>query len=194
MDRGISGSPFWAQAEKQVANSGFFDSWDPTFDMNTTTHPLQNQLHSNSFGEQNAFGTPPVTRSGVPSTSIGTPGTGTPQPCTLNLVLRPEQLDNGNQGTEMQTRIDRVEYRLERMEHRLERVDHLLGDLQTCLTNLGEKIELQRTSHEEKVNYSIETIKKGMDKFFTRFARQLEKEMMDLEDHSGSQAAELAVM
>lgn len=96
-------------------------------------------------------------------------------------------------SSEMQKRIDGVEHRLERMEHRLERVDHLLGDLQICLTNLGEKMELQRISHEEKVNYSIETIKKGMDKFFTRFASQLENEMTDTEERGGCKA-ELALM
>ncbi|KAH7000875.1 hypothetical protein EDB80DRAFT_581018 [Ilyonectria destructans] len=193
MECGISGSPPWAQAEKEVANCGFFDSWNPAFDMNTTTLPLQNQLQSNSFGGESAYGTPPLARLGAPSSSMATPGTGTPQPCTLNLVLRPEQLENDSQGSEMQKRIDRVEHRLERMEHRLERVDHLLGDLQICLTNLGEKMELQRISHEEKVDYSIETIKKGMDKFFTRFASQLENEMTDTEERGGCKA-ELAVM
>lgn len=93
-------------------------------------------------------------------------------------------------SSDIHTRIDRLEQRFEHVEHRLERVDRTLGDLHTCLTNLGEKLELQRTTHEEKVNHSIETIKKGMDRFFTRFARQLEKEMISAEDGM----AEYAIM
>ena len=86
-----------------------------------------------------------------------------------------------------------MEHRLERLERRLERIDNLLGDVRTCLADLGEKIELQRTSHEERVNHSIETIKKGMDKFFTRFASQLANEVSDTEEQ-GSCTAEMAVM
>jgi hypothetical protein len=89
INRGISGSPHWAQADKQTSNNGFFDSWDPTFDLNTANLPLQNPLHSNAFREQNAFNTPPL--------SMGTSGAGSPQPCTLNLVLRPEHIENSSQ-------------------------------------------------------------------------------------------------
>jgi hypothetical protein len=94
MNRGVTGSPHWAQAERQPANNGFFDSWNPTFDLGNTALPLHS---SSTFNEPAVYNTPPLTHSGVPSLSLGTPGAGSPQPCTLNLVLRPEQMENSNQ-------------------------------------------------------------------------------------------------
>jgi hypothetical protein len=68
-----------------------------------------------------------------------------------------------------------------------------MGDLKTCLSDLGEKMEVQRSIHEEEVRSSIETIKKGMDKFFTCFANQLETEMADANERDGCKA-EVAIM
>ncbi|KAJ4196922.1 hypothetical protein NW759_016379 [Fusarium solani] len=154
---------------------------------NTPLRP-QDQLNFNSLGGQSAYGTPPLH---APLSS--TTGPGTAQPCTLNLVVRPEQLENGSQGSETQSRIERVERRLERVEHRLERLESVLGDLQASLTNMRDTMELQRISHEEKVSHSIEIIKRGMDKFFTRFANELKPEMMATEELS-ERKADLAIM
>ncbi|KAM0368581.1 hypothetical protein ACHAPY_011408 [Fusarium culmorum] len=187
MNRGVSGSPHWAQPDRQPANNGFFDSWNSSFDLSNTAVPLHN---SSTYSEPNVFNTPPLTHSGVPSLSLGTPGAGSPQPCTLNLVLRPEQVENNNQNSEFQSQIIR---RLDRMEHGLDRVGSLMGELKACLANLEDRMEAQRSLHEEEVRNSIETIKKGMDKFFTCFASQLENEMADVDERDRCKA-EVAVM
>jgi hypothetical protein len=83
--------------------------------------------------------------------------------------------------------------RLERVEHGLENMGYLLNDLKTSLVKLEEKMEGQRVAHEEDVRRSLETIKKGMDKFFTCFASQLENEIVDAEECGGSKA-EMAIM
>jgi hypothetical protein len=79
------------------------------------------------------------------------------------------------------------------MEHGLDRVGSLMGELKTCLANLEDRMEAQRSLHEEEVRSSIETIKKGMDKFFTCFASQLENEMADVDERDRCKA-EVAVM
>jgi uncharacterized protein (DUF342 family) len=83
--------------------------------------------------------------------------------------------------------------RLDRLERELELISGLVVDLKTSLVHLEDKMESQRTAHEEEVRSSIETIKKGMDKFFTCFASQLESEMIDTEERSGCKA-EVAIM
>ncbi|KAF4331950.1 hypothetical protein FBEOM_14270 [Fusarium beomiforme] len=183
MDQGFSGSPHWSFADRQA----FVDSWNQT--MNPAPLPLQNPLHSSSFQEQNNYNTPPLTHPGVSSLSMGSSAAGgSPQPCTLNLVLRPENMENNSQSSEMQSQILT---RIERLGCDLERVSGLLADLKTSLIHLEDKMESQRTAHEEEVRTSIDKIKKGMDKFFHCFANQLESEMVDTtDDLSGCKADE----
>ncbi|EXA28822.1 hypothetical protein FOVG_19420 [Fusarium oxysporum f. sp. pisi HDV247] len=186
MDQGFSASPHLSFAETQA----FVDSWNQT--MNPAPLPVQNQLYLRPLPEQHhGYNTPPLSDPGASSLPMGPPGgAGNPQSCTLNLVVRAEHMENNSQSSETNSQIAG---RLDRLGRELETFSGIVADLKTSLIHLEDKMESQRTAHEEEVRTSIEKIKKGMDKFFTCFANQLESEMIDTEERSGCKA-EVAIM
>ncbi|KAL9560622.1 hypothetical protein ACKAV7_015230 [Fusarium commune] len=185
MDQGFSASPHLSFADTQA----FVDSWNQT--MNPAPLPVQNQLYLRPLPEHHGYNTPPLTDLGASSLAMGSSGAGgSPQSCTLNLVLRAEHMENNSQSSETNSQIVG---RLDRLGRELEIFNGIVADLKTSLIHLEDKMESQRTAHEEEVRTSIEKIKKGMDKFFTCFANQLESEMLDTEERSGCKA-EAAIM
>ena len=161
--------PNTAFSNNQSQASNHLDAW-PWLDANRL----------GSFQTEQADGLPLLSslapaQPNISAPSIPTPA-GPPQSHSLNIIVKSDQSEsNSHKYVRFLIYGSIANLNSAELHARIERLERLLGEVQSSLVGLTEKVEMQRLSHEENVSSSLEVIKKGMERFFTQFARHLEE-------------------